>query len=332
MAHSDLFYSIIIPVYNRPDEVKELLEGLTDQEYTKFEVIIVEDGSTNDSKAVVDQFRQKLELRYFQKVNEGQGFARNFGFQRARGDYFIVFDSDCLIPKQYLQVVSNYLKENPLDAFGGPDCAHYSFTAVQKVISYTMTSPLTTGGIRGNKNHIGAFHPRSFNMGISREVFEATKGYRITRMGEDIEFSIRIASKGFSIGLITDAYVYHKRRTDFSQFYRQLHFFGRARVNIWRFFPDQLKLVHLFPMLFFIGFLFLPLSFAIQSTLGWFHLSAYLLYFICIFIHATVTMSSLILGFMSIVAAGIQLTAYGVGFLTEFTRGKSLEGQTVKQV
>ena len=237
-----MFFSIIIPLYNRPQEIDELLSTLTRQTYTQFEVLIIEDGSKEDARDIVERYSNKLDIRYFYKENEGQGFSRNYGFERAKGDYFIVFDSDCLIPSGYLETVKNYLYEYDLDAYGGPDAAHTSFTPVQKAISYSMTSPFTTGGIRGNKKRLGGqFHPRSFNMGISREVWERTGGFILTRLGEDIEFSIRIHKAGFKIGLIPTAVVYHKRRTNFKQFYKQLHFFGRARINIYRFFPSELK-------------------------------------------------------------------------------------------
>ena len=218
------FYSIIIPVYNRPDEVDELLNSLLPQTYRNFEVIIIEDGSAIKCEHVVDKYKTKIAVEYFFKENEGQGFARNFGFERAKGDYFIVFDSDCLIPQNYLELVDDFLNSHDLDAYGGPDMAHPDFNVLQKAISYSMTSPFTTGGIRGGRKHLCKFHPRSFNMGISKQVFENTGGYKITRMGEDIEFSIRIINSGFKTALIQDAFVYHKRRSSLSQFYKQLHF------------------------------------------------------------------------------------------------------------
>jgi glycosyltransferase involved in cell wall biosynthesis len=221
-----MFFSIIIPLYNRPQEIKELLETLTLQSYKNFEVLVIEDGSKDDAEDIIKSFADQLDIKYFVKENAGQGFARNFAFERAAGDYFIIFDSDCLIPEDYLEIVNASLTENWLDAYGGPDAAHPSFTPTQKAISYAMTSPFTTGGIRGNKNSIGQFHPRSFNMGISRQVWEKAGGFIITRLGEDIEYSIRIHSMGFKIGLIPRAKVYHKRRTSLLQFYKQLHFFG----------------------------------------------------------------------------------------------------------
>jgi glycosyltransferase involved in cell wall biosynthesis len=211
-----MFYSIIIPLYNRPQEIKELLETLTLQTYKQFEVLVIEDGSVNDAADIVNSFAGHLDIHYFVKSNSGQGFTRNYGFERAKGDYFVIFDSDCLIPANYLQVVNDSLAKNWLDIYGGPDDAHRSFTPTQKAISYAMTSPFTTGGMRGNKNGIAKFHPRSFNMGISRAVWEKTDGFIITRMAEDLEFSIRAQRMGFKSGLISDAKVYHKRRTNFS--------------------------------------------------------------------------------------------------------------------
>lgn len=314
-----MFFSIIIPLYNRPQEIKELLETLEKQTYTAFEVLVIEDGSTLDAKDIVQSFQNKLDIHYFFKPNEGQGFTRNFGFERAKGDYFIIFDSDCLIPEHYLENVKNYLFEHPLDAFGGPDDAHPSFTPLQRAISYSMTSIFTTGGIRGkSKNAGGQFHPRSFNMGISRKVWEKVGGFIITRLGEDIEYSIRIHEAGFKIGLIPSAKVYHKRRTSFKAFWKQLHFFGRARINITTFFPKTLKAVHFFPALFtlfllfcLIAILFLP----IIAPLCNFFLSIYIL---LVFFDAWSKNKSLKIGFLSIFTSIIQLTAYGCGFMQDF--------------
>lgn len=311
-------YSIIIPVYNRPDEVKELLESLTRQTYKNFEVIIVEDGSSNKCDKVVQEFAQALDIHYHFKKNGGQGFARNYGYERATGDYFIVFDSDCLIPEKYLEIVEHRLSENYLDAFGGPDKASESFTNVQKAISYAMTSPMSTGGIRGNKKQIGGqFHPRSFNMGISREVYEKTKGYILPRMGEDIEFSIRIINEGFTSGLIPEAYVYHKRRTNFKQFYKQLHFFGRARININRYHKKQIKLVHLFPTAFMFAVVLLPVMPFINLNLFLLQISGLALYSLIAFSDAASKEKDTVVGALSVVAIWTQLLAYGVGFVTE---------------
>lgn len=314
------FYSVIIPVYNRPTEIDELLHSLTKQTFSNFEVVIVEDGSEDKCDEIVHKFKDQLTIHYYYKPNSGQGFSRNYGYERANGDFYIVFDSDCLIPSHYFEAVENYLNHSAVDAFGGPDKAHNSFTNTQKAISYAMTSLFTTGGIRGRKNHVGTFHPRSFNMGISREVFKTTKGYIIPFMGEDIEFSIRIIKHGFKTALIEDAYVYHKRRTSLIQFFKQLHFFGRARINISRYFPKELKLIHCFPITFLmavVSWLILPfLSFQLfmWASVG------FGCYFLAIVIDATIKNKSLIVGLLSIAAAFIQLTAYGIGFMSEGIR------------
>ncbi len=313
-----MYFSIIIPLYNRPQEIKELLETLIAQTYKQFEVLVIEDGSDIDAEEIVKSFSDKLDIKYFVKPNTGQGFTRNFGFERAKGDYFVVFDSDCLIPENYLQIVNDSLAKNYLDAYGGPDAAHPSFTPVQKAISYAMTSPFTTGGIRGNKKGIGQFHPRSFNMGISRKVWEKAGGFIITRLGEDIEYSIRIHSMGFKIGLIPEAKVYHKRRTNFLKFYKQLHFFGRARINVYKFFPNELKIVHFFPAIFT---LFL-LSTLIANIFNWkiteFCNFILALIILLIFFHSWSENKSVKIAFLSLIASFIQLIAYGLGFMQDF--------------
>ena len=314
-----MFFSIIIPLYNRPLEIKELLDTLEKQTYTAFEVIIVEDGSTLDAKEIVAAYQNKLDIKYFFKLNEGQGFARNFGFEKAKGDYFIIFDSDCLIPENYLENVKNHLFEHHLDAFGGPDDAHDSFTPIQRAISYSMTSVFTTGGIRGkSKNAGGQFHPRSFNMGISRKVWEKLGGFIITRLGEDIEYSIRIHEAGFKIGLIPNAKVYHKRRTSFQQFWKQLHFFGRARINITTFFPKTLKAVHFFPALFTLFLLFTLLSNIFLPVIAPLCNFFFIIYVMLIFFDSWSKNKSLKVAFLSIFASLIQLTAYGFGFMQDF--------------
>ncbi|TCK85008.1 glycosyltransferase [Albibacterium bauzanense] len=315
-----MFFSIIIPLYNRPQEIDELLFTLEQQEYKNFEVLIIEDGSKQDARTIVESYSDKINIQYFYKENAGQGFARNYGFERAKGDYFIIFDSDCLIPIDYLNIVNDYLKEHYLDTYGGPDAAHDSFTPIQKAISYSMTSPFTTGGIRGNKSHIGTFHPRSFNMGVSRKAWEQVGGFKLTRLGEDIEYSIRIQKAGFKIGLIPEAKVFHKRRTDFKQFYKQLHFFGRARINIYKHFPSELKLVHFFPSAFVL-FLFTTLIANLLSLpiaqLGNLLLAIYIL---LLFFHAWNNTASLKIAFLSVFTSLIQLVAYGLGFIQDFWR------------
>ena len=323
-----MFFSIVIPLYNRPDEIRELLDSLTHQSYTSFEVIVVEDGSSIPAKDIVLSFANRLDIHYFEKSNTGQGFTRNFGFEKAKGDFFIVFDSDVLVPADYLQKVRGSIEKNGWDAFGGPDAAHKSFTTVQKAISYSMTSPFTTGGIRGNKKHVGQFHPRSFNMGISRQVFQKTGGYKLSRRSEDIEFSIRMINEGFKVGLIPEAFVYHKRRTSFSQFFKQTHGFGKGRIDIAQMYPGELKLVHALPAIFTLGVIFLAvlnifnwLTFNEISSLhylGFIGNVFLVIYTLLLFVHALIQTKSISVAFSAVIAAYTQLLAYGFGFMKNY--------------
>ncbi|MDI9871997.1 glycosyltransferase [Flectobacillus roseus] len=311
-------YSIIIPVYNRPDELDELLACLVKQTYKIFEVVVVEDGSAIKADKIVEKYHSELEIKYIQQQNTGQGFARNTGFKHATGDYFIILDSDALIEPNYLEIVEKQLNSNFLDLYGGPDRDHPNFTPIQKAISYSMTSLFTTGGIRGSKKNLGGtFHPRSFNMGMSKEVYRKTQGFIITRMGEDIEFSIRAISLGFKSGLIPEAFIYHKRRTSFIQFYKQLRFFGKARINISRFFPKELKLVHTFPMVFTLGLFSIPLWWLVFKPFFYLAIGIFALYTLLNFIDSTLKNKSIQVGLLSIIAVYVQLVGYGVGFITE---------------
>lgn len=310
-------FSVIIPVFNRPEEVKELLQSLVNQEVKDFEVLIIEDGSTLKCKEYVEAFKEQLEIHYFYKENSGQGFSRNYGFSRAKGEWLVVFDSDCIIPSHYFKAVEAFLIDLEVDAFGGPDKAHSEFNSVQKAISYSMTSFFTTGGIRGGKKHIGTFHPRSFNMGIKKEVFDVTKGYILPKKGEDIEFSIRIIEHGFKTVLIPDAFVYHKRRTNFLAFFKQLHFFGTARINVFRFYRKELKLVHFFPSIFFLGLLGALIISLFSPQLGTGILLLYGGYFALILLHAIFQTKSLWVGILSVWASLVQLSAYGIGLISE---------------
>lgn len=330
-----MFFSFIIPLYNRPLEIQELLESLVHQEYKRFEVIVVEDGSTIKAEDIVLSFRDRLAIKYYHKENGGQGFARNYGFQRASGDFFIILDSDVIVPPRYLQHVLNGLERDSLDAFGGPDAAHECFTSTQRAISYAMTSPLTTGGIRGNKKHVGVFHPRSFNMGISRKVWEATGGFRLSRRSEDIEFSIRTIASGFKVGLIPEAFVYHKRRTDFSRFYKQIHAFGKGRVDIWKLYPKELKFVHLLPSIFVAGLIVLVLLNVFNILTDWgvsffsgmtcFLNMLFLLYSVTVFAHAYAVTKNIAVAAKSIIAAYVQFVGYGLGFIVQFLKTVSMK-------
>jgi glycosyltransferase involved in cell wall biosynthesis len=314
-------YSLIIPVYNRPQELDELLACIQLQEFRDFEVVVIEDGSTEDAAQIIEKYKASFDLAYYVKENGGQGFARNYAFERAKGNFFIILDSDALLEPTYLNEVDKAIKADNLDLFGGPDKDHPSFSPIQKAISYSMTSFLTTGGIRGKEKNIGGqFHPRSFNMGISRKVYEATGGFKITRMGEDIEFSIRCISMGFKSGLIPKAFIYHKRRTDFRQFYNQLHFFGRARINISRFFPKELKPVHFFPFLFFCYYVLTGLALLFFPSLGVLLFCGIIIYSLLVFFSAIINTKDYRIALLAIFAANIQLFAYGKGFAEEGLR------------
>ncbi|MGB3616772.1 MAG: glycosyltransferase [Catalinimonas sp.] len=320
-----MFYSFIVPVYNRPEEVRALLESLTRQTYRPFEVLVIEDGSDVPAEAVVAAFREKLDVHYHLKPNSGQGFSRNWGFERARGDYFVVLDSDVLLDPDYLENLHAHLQSDPLDAFGGPDRQQPDATPVQRAIDYCMTSPLTTGGIRGGKKQVDKFYPRSFNMGFSRAVWEATGGFRLPYLGEDLEMSRRIMSLGFRTGLVPTAHVYHKRKETFGGFWRQIHFFGRARVNMYKLFPDTLKVPHLIPAgyLLYLGAA-LPAA-VLSPRRGGRLLVPWLLYEGLIFAHATAGKRSVQVGLLSAWAVNLQMCAYGAGFLQDFVKRVVLE-------
>ena len=315
-------YSLIIPVYNRPEEVDELLTSLTLQTFKDFEVLVVEDGSSVTCSSLLKKFSTSLMVQYYFKENEGQGFARNYGYQRAKGDYFIVFDSDCIIPARYLEEVDVFLKEHKVDAFGGPDKSHPLFTPLQQSIGHTMTSFFTTGGIRGRNHHFGTFHPRSFNMGISRVVYEKTRGYLIPFMGEDLEFSIRIIKSGFKTALIEKAFVFHKRRTSLLKFYKQLYYFGRARINLTRFHEGQLKLLHLFPLLFTIGWVFSALIGMLNEQIATIGLGLYSGYLSVVVLEALWITKSLGVAIRVPITVITQMAGYGLGLMYEFTQKK----------
>ena len=304
-------YSIIVPVFNRPDEVDELLESLCKQGLKDFEVIIVEDGSKTPCKDVCDKYAGILDLHYYYKDNSGPGQSRNYGAERANGQWLIVLDSDVVLPTDYLANADRELAEHPCDAWGGADAAHPSFTPVQKAISYSMTSFFTTGGIRGGKAKLDKFYPRSYNMGIRREVYLQLGGFSKMRFGEDIDFSYRIVEAGYQPRLLPTAWVWHKRRTDFRKFFRQVYNSGIARINLEKRHPHTMKLVHLLPTVFTVGVIGLLLL----SLWCWCALIPIILYALIVLIDSTARNRSLWVGLLSIPAAFTQLMGYGLGFI-----------------
>lgn len=305
-------YSIIVPVYNRPDEVDELLESLTKQTLKDFEVIIVEDGSIKPCKDVCEKYANILDLHYYAKENSGPGQSRNYGAERSNGEWLIILDSDVVLPEGYLEAVEKSLASSTsIAAWGGPDAAHPSFTPVQKAISYSMTSFFTTGGIRGGKAKLDKFYPRSFNMGIRRDVYLKLEGFTKMRFGEDIDFSYRIVEAGYMPRLFPEAWVWHKRRTDFRKFFRQVYNSGIARINLEKRHPGTMKLVHLLPTVFtlgVIGLLLITLIFTYACV-------PIILYSTIIFIDSSIKNKSLWVGLLSIPAAFVQLMGYGFGFI-----------------
>lgn len=310
------YFSVIVPVYNRIDEVKDLLESLSKQTNKGFEVIIVEDGSTTPCEKEVREYKDSIAIKYFHKSNEGRSIARNYGIERAHGDYFIFFDSDCIIPPDYFEILAIELKDNHADCFGGPDAAHDSFSDVQKAINYSMTSFLTTGGIRGGRIKLDKFVPRSFNMGYSREVWKKVGGFR-EMFSEDIDMSTRIRQAGYSIRLIRDAYVYHKRRVNLRLFLRQIYVFGMSRITLYLLYPDSLKAVHLLPSLF-------TAASAAMIILAifwhWWALLPLLAYVIALFISAYIKTKKIKISFLALITSFIQLWGYGTGFIIAFIR------------
>ncbi len=309
---NDLLFSIIVPIYNRPDEIADLLASLREQSDKGFEIILVEDGSTVPS--LPDGYDpQGLRLKYYKKSNEGRSIARNYGIAGADGDYLIFVDSDCILPPDYIRSLRQALDKNPSDCFGGPDAAHDSFTDTQKAINYAMTAFLTTGGIRGGKHSMEKFTPRTFNMGFSRKVFDRVGGFR-EMFSEDIDMSTRIRNAGFSIALFPEVFVYHKRRVDMKKFWKQVHVFGMSRITLELLYPGSMKLVHWLPACFTIG----AAAMIILSFFWHWMLIPLLVYILALWICGIIATRSLKIGTMGVGAAMVQLTGYGTGFLKAY--------------
>ncbi len=307
-----LRFSLVIPVYNRPDEVRELLDSLMAAAVKPHEIILVEDGSDKPCKAVVEQYMNSLHLRYIVKENSGPGLSRNEGAALASGDYIIFIDSDCLIPDGYFSAISSYLTAHPVDFFGGPDAGHPSFSPIQQAVSQTMTGFLTTGGIRGGSEKMDRFFPRSFNMGIAKAAFHAVGGFHSMRFGEDVDLSLRLFKAGYSSALISGAWLYHKRRTHFRPFFKQVYNSGMARILLQRLHPGSLKLVHLLPALFTLGNILLLLLAIFYSIWALLPLGLVALAF---FSESALRGQTIWVSILSILAGFIQLWGYGLGFL-----------------
>ncbi|MDR0715033.1 MAG: glycosyltransferase [Bacteroidales bacterium] len=311
-----MFFSLIVPIYDRPDEAHELLESLSVQTYTGFELVLVEDGSSRPCADEVKKNRSKINIRYIVKENTGRSDTRNVGMKNAKGDYFIFFDSDCIIPPHYLETVHRMLREDYADCFGGPDKEHPSFSVMQKAINYAMTSFWTTGGIRGGKVNMEKFKPRTFNMGFSRSVYEAVGGFK-DMYGEDIDLSIRINNAGFTTKLYHDAYVYHKRRVNLKRFYKQVHIFGQARINLYKLYPNSLKPVHMLPALFVLGSIAIVI---LALFVSWRFLAFPAIYILLLFSDSLAKTKNLRIAGLSLITSFIQIYGYGFGFIKSFIR------------
>jgi len=315
MQDEPISYSIIVPVYNRPNEIQELLESLAVQTRKTFEVVIVEDGSVEKSDRVVETFSDQLNISYYFKPNSGPGDSRNYGMMQAKGNYFLILDSDCILPADYMTQVQQALENEYVDCFGGIDAALDSFSDVQKAINFAMTSVLTTGGVRGASEKLGKFQPRSFNMGISKKAFEASGGFSEIHPGEDPDLSIRLWKLGFETRLFQNVSVYHKRRIDWGKFKLQVSKFGKVRPILNKWYPEYAKITYFFPAVFLIGFLvaFLFLLLGIPYLLD-----LYLVYFIVCLVASSVQNRSFYIGLLSVWAVAIQFYGYGTGFIRSF--------------
>lgn len=312
-----MLFSIIVPVYNRPDEVSDLLESLAAQSDPGFELVIVEDGSTIPCRSQCGHWQDKgVPVRYFYKENEGRSPARNYGMSQARGDYFVFVDSDCILPRDYVANLRLALEKDPLPCFGGPDDAHASFSPLQKAINVSMTSLLTTGGIRGGKVSMEKFTPRTFNMGFSRQVWEKVGGFR-EMFSEDIDMSTRIRLSGFRIGLLRSVKVFHKRRVSLRKFWRQVHVFGMSRITLHLLYPGSMKAVHTLPALFTLGCVALILLAMFWTPWALLPLGVWLL---AVLIDAALSSKNAKVTVLTLLTSPIQLLGYGTGFLRAFTR------------
>ena len=317
------YFSIIIPIYNRPDEVEELLESLSLQTYSDFEVLLIEDGSSIKCDVIAEKFSEELNVRYYFKENSGRSETRNYGMKKAKGEYFVFFDSDCVIPPFYFEKIKKTLFDNYTDSYGGPDEADKSFTNLQKAINFSMTSFLTTGGIRGSKGaKLEKFVPRTFNMGFSKEVYKTVGGFK-DMFGEDIDLSLRIRNEGYTCQLISDAFVYHNRRVDLRSFYRQVHVFGMARISLYLLHPNSLKLVHTLPAVFTVATILI----LVLSLWNIYLLIPLLLYYALIFIASSLQYRNISIGLLSIITSAIQLYGYGWGFIKSYVK-KVMFGKT----
>lgn len=317
MQSESISYSFIVPVYNRPNEILELLQSMTLLSDKDFEVVIVEDGSTEKSDEVVAQFQDQLNISYYFKENSGPGDSRNFGMRVAKGNYFLILDSDCILPTNYMVEVRKSLEAEYVDCFGGVDTAMDSFTDVQKAINFAMTSFLTTGGVRGGSEKLGKFQPRSFNMGISKRAFEASNGFSEIHPGEDPDLSIRLWKLGFETKLLKNVAVFHKRRIDWDKYKLQVSKFGMVRPILNKWYPEYAKITYFFPAVFLVGFVFATILALLCCPI---FIGLYGIYFLLCFVLSSISNKSINIGTLSVWAVVIQFYGYGTGFIKSFVQ------------
>ena len=313
-------FSIIIPVYNRPNELKELLDSIKKQTFKDFDVTIIEDGSKITSEKLSLEYSTQFSIKYIAQTNQGPGPARNNGAFQASGSWLIFFDSDCIIPDNYLEIINKEVECTDFDCFGGPDKAHPNFNTIQKAIGYAMSSILTTGGIRGAKENLDIFYPRSFNLGVRNSVFNSLQGFSDMRFGEDLDFSMRLLKKGYSTKLLRKAFVYHKRRNNFRSFYKQVYNSGIARINLDIRHKGTMKIVHWIPAAF-------VLSHILILTVGIFYpffLLSLLFIPMIILFHSFYVTKEIKTAFYSVPAAFTQTIGYGLGFIKALISRKIL--------
>lgn len=320
-----MYFSVIIPVYNRPSEVFEMLTSLSNQSFKDFEVILVEDGSSDRSDKIVAGIQSKIPINYFFQKNQGQGFARNFGMNQANGEFFVILDSDVILPEDYLSVLKNAILTRNLDAFGGPDAAASDFSNLQKAMDFAMTSFWTTGGIRGKLKDPSKYQARGFNMGVSRKVFESIGGFLDPNRGEDIEWSIRIKKAGFKLELVEEAFVYHKRKNTLKSFAKQAFSFGRNRVNVSRFHPEAIKLVHWMPTFFLLFLVSIVVNAIFFRVFMIPHLLIFGTWAALVIYQASWKYKSILVGDLALMTSIVQLCGYGAGLVFELFR-KTLKG------
>jgi len=321
-------YSIIIPCFNRADEVAELLESISQLKFdpAQFEIIISDDGSTDNTKKLVEQNKSKLQcdLIYLTQNNSGPGAARNHAMENANGDFFIFIDSDVTLSADWLFHIDLTLVEKKADAFGGPDSYREDFSPFLKAVNYSMTSFITTGGLRGKKGKkLARFYPRSFNMGLSRELWKKIGGFGSLRHGQDIEFSHRIIESGAQVIFIDQAVVYHKRRTNLRRFYKQVFNWGVARINLYKINKKMLEPLHSIPaVLTFVAVTLLVLSliFDLIKTIVLWGFSAGILILIYSMIDSIRIYKSIKPALWLPLVMPAQVLGYGFGFIYNAVR------------